>query len=106
MLSDRQLRLNLNWAHFYRNLRGGPSASEWVRRSRNCARRTRFEASLRRAYERWAERHRPRLPAIPADARAILDAVETESYHIMSLGSLNIPDTNEILRSATVLQPE
>lgn len=106
MLSGQKLRLNLKWVHFYRNLRGSRSASKWVGSTRNRSRRTLFEAYLRRSYDRWVERHRSHLPVIIAVGRRILYSVESESFHTTLLGSLNIPGTNEPLKSASVLQLE
>lgn len=106
MLRNHRLRLYLKWAHFKRALSSGRSASQWVWSIRNRTRRTLLEASLRRSYERRVERHRLHLPMVNADARAILNAVETEGVHVAPLGLLNVPRTNELLQSASLLLPK
>lgn len=104
MLKDQ--RLSLKWAHFKKLLSSGRTASQWVSGIRNRAKRTLLGASLRRSYERRVKRHRPHLPMVSADVRAILDAVETEGVHIASVGSLNVPRTDELLQSASSLLPK
>ena len=104
MLTEQRLRLSLKWAHFNNGMRGR-TASQWVSSARNRARRTLFEPSLRRAYERRAKRHSPNLPLLSTDAQAVLDAVETMGAYTDSVMSLKVPGTEELLQSASALLP-
>lgn len=106
MLKVQRLSLSLKWAHLSHILSSGRTASQWAWRIRLRAKRTLLGAFLRRSYERRVKRHRPHLPIISADARAILDAVETEGVHIAPPGSLDAPGTDDLLQSASLLLPK
>ena len=105
MLTAQRIRLSVAQAHIMNRLRDR-TGSQWASSARDRVRRTLFEPSLRRAYERRAMQHHPYLPTISADMRAIVDAVEREGAHIGSLTSLNIPRTDEMLQLANTLLPK
>jgi len=105
MMTAQRIRLSVAQAHIMNCLRDR-TASQWVSSARDRVRRTLFEPSRRRAYERRARQHRPCLPTISADIRAIVDAVGREGAHIGSLASLNIPRTDEMLQLANTLLPK
>ena len=105
MLTEQRLHFGLKLSQLTFHLKRR-SARQWVHSIRNRAGRTVFDSTLRRSYERRAKRHSPYLPSVAASERAILQDIEREGIHIGSAGSLDIPFTDEIIRSATALLPK
>jgi len=104
MLAEQRLRLHLKLGHINYNLKRR-NARQWVQSFRNRAQRSLFDRNLRRTYERRVKQHSPYLPSVTARARTILRDIETEGVSIDSARTLDLPLTDEVLRSAAQLLP-